>query len=216
MMYQPKILAFAGSLRRHSLNKRIVKVAAAGAEKAGAAVTYLDLNDVPMPVYNADDQIEFGFSEHTLRMQGLLHSHDGLLIATPSYNGSLPAALKNVIDWCSRENEVYRKTDVFPGKVAAIISASPGSLGGVRALGHLRDVLSSVKVQVLPTEIAVPFAAKRFDGNGTEMIDEQMKQSLEQLGVSLVEMLRRMQGWSGAGVDNGRLSPQTQRIRKNG
>ncbi len=215
-MKQPRILAFAGSLRQHSFNKRILKVAAAGAEKAGAAVTYLDLNEVPMPIYNADDQNKFGFSEHTLRMQGLLHSHDGLLIATPSYNGSLPAALKNVIDWCSRENELYRKADVFPGKMAAIMSASPGSLGGVRALGHLRDVLSSVKVHVLPAEIAVSFAAKSFDGNGTEMIDEQMKQSLEQLGASLVAMLRRTQGWAGAGSDNGRVSPQSQKVSESG
>lgn len=215
-MKQPRILAFAGSLRQHSFNQRILKVAAAGAEKAGAAVTYLDLNEVPMPIYNADDQIKFGFSEHTLRMQRLLHNHDGLLIATPSYNGSLPAALKNVIDWCSRENEFYRKADVFPGKMAAIMSASPGSLGGVRALGHLRDVLSSVKVHVLPVEIAVPFAAKRFDGNGTEMIDEQMKQSLEQLGGSLVAMLRRTQDWARVGIDNGRISTQSQRVGENG
>ncbi len=202
-----KILAFAGSLRQHSFNKRVLKIAIHGAKKAGAEVTYIDLKDFPISIYNADDQEQNGFSEHTLRLQGLLSSHDGLLIATPSYNGSLPAALKNVIDWTSRPNEQYQKEDIFPGKVAAIMSASPGSLGGVRALAHLRDVLTSVKVQVLPTEVAVPFVNDHFDGIGGEMLDDQMRKSLESLGASVVEMLGRLHGRSSL-VHNNRNNVQ--------
>jgi len=192
MTYEPKILAFAGSLRRHSYNKRVLQIAVDGAIKAGAAVTSIDLNDFPMPIYNADDHVANGFDEHALKLQELLTQNDGLLISTPSYNGSLSAALKNAIDWTSRANDIYQKADVYPGKMAGIISASPGSLGGIRALAHLRGVLSSVKVHVLPSEAAVPYVKGKFDGDGTEMIDEKMKESLEGLGASLVEMLRRL------------------------
>jgi len=189
MTKKPKILAFSGSLREHSLNKRVLKTAISGAENAGAEVTYIDLRDYPMPIYNPDDQEENGMDENALRLQGLLVQHDGFLIASPEYNGSISSALKNVIDWASRPNEQYNRSDVFPGKAAAMITASPGSFGGVRALAHLRGVLTSVGVIVLPKEIAVSFADKMFNGEDGEMADKGMKKILEGLGASLVEML---------------------------
>ena len=194
MTPKPKILAFAGSLRQHSFNKRVLKTAIKGAEEAGAEVTYIDLCDYPMPIYNPDDQEENGMDENALRFQGLLAEHDGLLIASPEYNGSVSAALKNAIDWASRQNEQYSKSDVFPGKVAAMITASPGSFGGVRSLAHLRGVLTSVGVIVLPAEIAVSFSNKMFNGDDGEMADEGMKKILEELGSSLVEMLKKTRG----------------------
>lgn len=211
MIHKPRILAVAGSLRHCSYNKRILKIAAEGASKAGAKVTQIDLNDFPMPIYNADDHEQFGFNEHALRLQGFLNRHDGLLIATPSYNGSLPAVLKNAIDWASRPNEQYQKSDIFPGKVAAIMSASPGSLGGVRALAHLRDVLTSVKVHVLPGEVAVTFVEERFNGDNSEMIDREMIYTLENLGQSLVERLRLTQPRPDIGGGNGRPICQLQK-----
>jgi chromate reductase, NAD(P)H dehydrogenase (quinone) len=187
-------LAFSGSLREHSLNKRVLKTAIKGAQRAGAEVTYIDLRDYPMPIYNPDDEEENGIDENALRFQKLLTQHDGLLIASPEYNGSLPAGLKNAIDWASRQNDQYRRSDVFSGKVAAMITASPGSFGGVRSLAHLRGVLTSVGVNVLPAEIAVSFADSKFDGSGEEMSDEKMKRILEGLGASLVELLRKTHG----------------------
>ena len=194
MNRKPKILAFAGSLRSASLNKRVLKTAIKGAEKAGAEVTYIDLRDHPMPIYNSDDHERDGFDENALKLQGLLTEHDGLLIASPEYNGSLPAALKNAIDWASRQSDKYERSKVFPGKVAAMMTASPGSLGGVRSLAHLRGVLTSVGVIVLPQEIAVTFAEDKFTGGGEEMTDERTRGNLEALGASLVEMLRKMRG----------------------
>src|ERR671929_360879 len=191
---RPKILAFAGSLREHSLNKRVLKTAVKGAEKAGAEVTYIDLRDYPMPIYNSDDHDRDGFDEHALRLQGLLVEHDGLLLASPEYNGSLPAALKNAIDWASRQSDRYERSKIFRGKVAAMMTASPGSLGGVRSLAHLRGVLTSVGVLVLPQEVAVTFAEGRFADGSEEMTDEKMKGTLEALGAALVEMLRKTHG----------------------
>lgn len=191
---RPKILAFAGSLREHSLNRRVLKTAIKGAEKAGAEVTSIDLRDYPMPFYNSDDHERGGFDENALRLQSLLVEHEGLLIASPEYNGSLPAALKNAIDWASRQSDRYERSRIFRGKVAAMISASPGSLGGVRSLSHLRGVLTSVGVVVLPQEVAVTFAEDKFAGGGDEMTDERTRRNLEALGAALVEMLRRMRG----------------------
>src|SRR5437868_11908126 len=191
---KPKVLAFAGSLRERSLNKRVLKAAVRGAQAAGAEVTYIDLRDFPMPLYNSDDHERDGFDENALRLQGLLVEHDGLLIASPEYNGSLPAALKNAIDWASRQSDRYERSRIFRGKVAAMMTASPGSLGGVRSLAHLRGVLTSVGVVVLPQEVAVTFAEDKFAGDGEEMTDEKMKGSLEALGAALVEMLKMRGG----------------------
>lgn len=194
MTKKVKILAFAGSLRKQALSKRVVKTAIKGAENAGAEVTYVDLRDYPMPIYNLDDHEKSGFDEPALRLQGLFTQHDGFLIATPEYNGSLSAALKNAIDWVSRPSDLYPRSAVFAGKFAAIMASSPGSLGGVRSLAHLRGVLTSVSVNVLPQEIAVAFAEEKFTGDDEEMIDETMKARLEELGGLLVEMLKKTHG----------------------
>ncbi|HJP91631.1 MAG TPA: NAD(P)H-dependent oxidoreductase [Pyrinomonadaceae bacterium] len=191
MTTQIKILAFAGSLREHALSKRVVKTAIKGAKRAGAEVTYIDLRDYPMPIYNLDDHEKNGFNEQALKLQGLFTQHDGFLIATPEYNGSLSAALKNTIDWVSRRSDLYPRSVVFAGKFAAMMALSPGSLGGVRSLSHLRGVLTSINVNVLPQEIAVPFAEDKFSGDDEEMIDETMKARLEELGALLVEMLKK-------------------------
>lgn len=191
MTQTPKILAFSGSLREHSFSKRVLKTAIKGAEKAGGHVTFVDLRDYPMPVYNPDEEEENGFHENARKFQALLAQHDGFLIASPEYNGSLSGALKNAIDWASRRGDTYQRSEVFPGKFAAIMTSSPGSFGGVRCLSHLRGVLTSVGVNVLPSEIAVSFVESSFNGDGVEMTDEKMKRILEDLGGSLVEMLRR-------------------------
>ena len=189
-----KILAFAGSLREHALRKRVLKTASKGATRAGAEVTYDHLRDYPMPIYNLDDHEKNGFDEHALKLQGLFTQHDGFLIATPEYNGSLSAALKNAIDWVSRPSDLYPRSAVFTGKFAAMMASSPGSLGGVRSLSHLRGVLTSISVNVLPQEIAVPFAEDKFAGDDEEMLDETMKVRLEELGDLLVEMLKKTHG----------------------
>lgn len=98
MTQKPKILAFSGSLREHSFGKRVLKTAMKGAEKAGADVTFGDLRDYPMPIYNPDDEEENGFDDSARKFQALLAQHDGFLIASPEYNGSLSAALKNTAD----------------------------------------------------------------------------------------------------------------------
>jgi len=185
----PKILAIAGSLREQSYNKRVLAIAVEGAREAGAEVTTVDLRDFPMPIYNADAQERLGFDEQASRLQGLMAEHQGLLIATPEYNGSIPGGLKNAIDWTSRKSDKYAMYEVYKGKTAAIITASPGQFGGLRCMTHLRGVLTIAGVTVLPMEIAVPFVSQKFDGDSSEITDEKTETLLTKLGKSLADAL---------------------------
>lgn len=194
-----KILAISGSLREHSYNKRVLNIAVEGARMAGAEVTVVDLRDFPMLIFNSDE-CKKEFDANAARFQDLLAAHDGLLIASPEYNGSIPGGIKNVIDWASRPSPKYEKAvQVFRGKTAAIMTASQGSLGGVRSLAHMRGMLTIMFVNVLPTEIAVTFVQDKFDGDGPEMTDEKMKKILGDLGASLVRMLEKLQEGTAAG-----------------
>ena len=194
MSYTPKILAVTGSLREHSYNRRVLQTAAVGAQRAGGEVTVVDLRDYPLPIYDADIQEKEGFPENAVQLQKLLLEHDGLLIASPEYNASLPAVLKNMIDWTSRASGEIKLGQCYKGKVAAIMTASPGTFGGIRCLGHIRDILTILLVNALPSEIAVGRAHEMFDGNETEMIDEKMKGILQELAKSLVDTLRKTHG----------------------
>ena len=185
-----KILALAGSYRKNSYNRRVLNMAIDGAREAGADVTLLDLNDYPMPIYNADEVETNGFDAAAYRFQDVLNVHSAFLIASPEYNGSLPGGFKNAIDWASRSNDKYKMYEVFRGKSAAIMTASPGQFGGLRCLGDLRGVLTIMGINVLPSEIAVPFVSQKFDGVGTTMTDEKTKKLLENLGASLVAIVK--------------------------
>lgn len=185
----PKILAVAGSFREHSYNKRVLNIAAEGARNAGAEVTVIDLRDFPLPIYDADMQANGAFDENAMRLQNIFNEHDGFLIASPEYNGSIPGGFKNAIDWISRANDRYKMYEPVSGKSAALITASPGQFGGLRCLAHLRAVFSGMGVHVLPMEVAVPFVSQKFDGDGIEMTDEKMKGVIESLAKKLVSGL---------------------------
>lgn len=193
MSTAPKILAFAGSARAGSFNKKLVQVAARGAEQAGAEVTYIDFVDFPMPLYDQDLQEREGFPESVLAFKGLMKSHQGFLIACPEYNSSITPLLKNAIDWASRPEpgEAPLALTCFKGKTAAIMSTSPGGLGGLRCLGHVRSILESIGVLVIPDQIAVPGAMKVFDEQG-QLTDDAQRKGVEGLGASLAQLLFKL------------------------
>lgn len=183
-----KILAFAGSTRKDSFNKKLAAVAARTAEKAGAQVTLVDLADYRMPLYDGDLESESGLPEAAARLKRLMAEHDGLLIAAPEYNGSITAVLKNTIDWLSRPGAV--EGSVFQGKVATLMSASPGGLGGLRGLVHVRAILTNLGVLVLPGQQAVSGAGKAFDDEGN--LDESNQRRVDEVVTALVETLGRL------------------------
>src|SRR5262245_35742367 len=101
-MSMPKILAFAGSTRTESYNKKLVRIAAAGARQAGAEVTLIDLRDLPLPLFDEDLESSEGLPPNARRLKDLFLAHHGLLISAPEYNSSISGVLKNAIDWVSR------------------------------------------------------------------------------------------------------------------
>jgi chromate reductase, NAD(P)H dehydrogenase (quinone) len=191
MAYTPKILAFAGSTRIDSYNKRLVKIAAAGAKAAGAEVTYIDLRDLPLPLYDEDLEAREGLPANARTLKDLMISHQGLLIASPEYNSSLTAVLKNAIDWASRPAPNEAPLAAFAGKVAAIMSTSPGGLGGLRGLVHLRSILGNIKVLVLPDQVAVPNAGEVFNADGS-LKDPQKQESVGNLGKNVADILFKL------------------------
>lgn len=191
MSYTPKILAFAGSLRVESYNKKLVKIAQAGAEAAGASVTYIDLRDYPLPIFDEDFESENGLPENGRKLKDLFITHDGLLIASPEYNSSMSAAFKNTIDWVSRPVEGQPPFECFIDKVAAIMATSPGALGGLRGLVHVRSLLGNIKVTVLPEQVAVPSAAKAFDQQG-RLSDSGRQTAVKALGKNLAHTIAKL------------------------
>ncbi len=186
-----KILAFSGSARKDSYNQKLVKIAAAGAEKAGAEVTLINLADFPMPIFNQDLESATGMPDEAREFKRLLIDHDGFLIASPEYNSAFSPLLKNAIDWASRREGDETPLLAYKGKVAAIMSASPGALGGLRGLMFLRVVLSNIGVTVLASQHAVPGAAQAFNAQGS-LLDAQMQDSIDRLGAELSVTLGKL------------------------
>jgi NAD(P)H-dependent FMN reductase len=193
MAYTPRILAFAGSIRKDSFNKKLVKVAADAARAAGAQVTYADLRDLPMPLYDGDLEAEQGLPENAKKFKALLSANDGFLISAPEYNSSITGVLKNAIDWASRPVPGEAPLACFAGKVVALMSASPGALGGLRGLVTVRSLLSNIRVIVLPDQVAIPKAHEAFDPQG-RLKDPKQQAGIEALGRDLAGMLIKLKG----------------------
>ncbi len=191
-MTAPKILAFAGSTRTESFNKKLIRVAAAAAREAGAEVTLIDLRDLKLPLYDQDDEEAHGLPPGALKLKELMGTHDGLLISAPEYNSSLPAVLKNAIDWASRKATPDEPAlQSFTGKVAGLMSASPGALGGLRGLVHLRAILSNIKVLVLPQQMAISKAHEAFAEDGT-LKDPKQQAAIAGIAEGLANTLRKL------------------------
>lgn len=187
----PRILAFAGSTRRDSYNKKLLKIAASGAKEAGAEVTIIDLRDFPLPLYDGDLEEQEGLPENARKLKTLFIQHWGLLIASPEYNSSISGVLKNTIDWVSRPVDDAPPLVEFNGKVAALMSASPGALGGLRGLVHVRAILGNIGVLVLPEQVAVPKANDAFQADGA-LKDQKQQASVRQLGAKMAGLLQKL------------------------
>ncbi len=188
-----KILAFSGSLRKSSWNQKLIKVCAAGAEAAGAEVTVINLADYEMPIYNEDVETESGLPDNVQRLKYLFKQHNGLLIASPEYNSSITAALKNTIDWVSRPADGEKPLECFAGKVAGLIATSPGGLGGLRGLVHARAILQNIQVIVVPHQMAVAKAFEAFDENGN-LIDADQRDKVQAIGKTVAEVASKLNG----------------------
>lgn len=194
MASKPKILVFAGSQRTDSFNKKLARLATEAAQAAGAEATFLDFRDYPMPLYDQDLEQREGLPEPAKKFKEVMRSHQGLIIASPEHNSSISALLKNAIDWASRQADPSEPgLACFAGKVAAIMSASPGALGGLRGLVHLRSILGNIQVLVLPDQLAIMKANEAFESDGA-LKDANQQASVERIAKKLVSTVAKLQG----------------------
>ncbi len=189
MTHTPKILAFAGSLRKDSFNKIMLRVAVEGAKSAGAEVSLIDLKDFLVPLYDGDNEIEYGLPDNAIKLQELMLASDGFLIASPEYNSGISGTLKTYIDWTSRGRGELKAGECYAGKAAVIMSASPGGLGGIRALPNVRTILASMGMHVLADEFALGKAHESFNEDGTAKADF-VKNKLQSLGKTLADFIK--------------------------
>lgn len=192
MAIVPKILVFAGSVRSGAFSGRTADAAQKELAMQGAEVTRISLGDYPLPIMDEDLERENGVPENAVRLGRLIAAHDGLLIATPEYNGSIPPLLKNTIDWVSR----VRRGDGRPvrplaGKVVGLCSSSNGHFAGIRCINHLRAVLVRCQMEVVTPECSVPEGSSAFGEDG-HFRDERLRQSMEHLCRTLLETSRML------------------------
>jgi NAD(P)H-dependent FMN reductase len=193
-MNAPKILVFAGSTRSGSYNKLLSKCAAEALRAAGAEVTWLDLRDLALPLYDGDLEEEKGLPDGAKKLKAAMQASDGFLIASPEYNSSITGVLKNAIDWASRtESDDEPSLIAFRGKVAALVSASPGALGGMRGLVTLRSILGNIGVVVLPDQLSISNAHEAF-AEGGKLKDEKKAKQLAAIAKSLAQIAAKHRG----------------------
>jgi chromate reductase len=183
---QIKILALCGSSRRDSVNQKLLDIAALGAVDAGAQVSLMRWHDFPLPIYDGDWEAEHGLPERAHALKVLLARHHALLVASPEHNGGYTALLKNALDWASRPSESDPTgLKVFAGKVAAVVSASPGILGGMRAQTALQISLNKLGLLVIPNSFALGLAHQAF-GEQRCLKDGDVDQNVRGIGAALV------------------------------
>jgi NAD(P)H-dependent FMN reductase len=175
-----RILALAGSTREDSLNKKLALNAAEMARQMGASVTFIDIRDYPMPFYDGDLEATMGMPSNAKQLRQHFVDAQVILIASPEYNASVSAVLKNAIDWTSRSPNGGGSREAFKDKKIAIMSVSPGNNGGARGLPHLRTIMEDVGGIVLPQQVSVPNGNSAFDAQGN-LTNPQAKSELQQL-----------------------------------
>ncbi len=171
-----KLLAFAAALRTASLNRLLIRQAAAILRKApGIDLDLADFREFEMPMYDGDLETRDGIPPGGVEFIRRIQMADGLVIATPEYNGGMPGTLKNAIDWASR-------TDPIPleGKPVVLLGASPGGLGAVRGLAHCRVPLQTIGAYVYPDMFGLPRAHQAFDASGA-FVDRHQQTRLQDL-----------------------------------
>jgi chromate reductase, NAD(P)H dehydrogenase (quinone) len=186
------ILVFAGSARRDSLNRKFARLAAQAVDAAGGRATLLELADYPLPLYHGDLEAAEGLPDNARALKDIFIAHRGLLIVSPEYNSSIPPLLKNTLDWVSRPRPEQTGYVPFEGKAAALMSASPGALGGMRGLRHLRDVLTELRMIILPKQVSLTAANRAFDEAGN-LGDPAMAERLAGLVGELLGMVKRLE-----------------------
>lgn len=171
------------------MHGKLARLAARELRNAGMPVTLADLREYPMPLYDGDSEAAQGMPDTARRFKELVREHDALVVASPEYNGSFSALVKNTIDWISRPAPGEPPLTVFRAKPAALLSASPGPGAGKRGLRHLRELLEMIGMKVVPTQVAVARALEAFDESGN-LVRPEDQAAMRELVRELAEAVR--------------------------
>jgi chromate reductase, NAD(P)H dehydrogenase (quinone) len=186
-----QLLAFCGSARKESGNRRLLALAVKAARAAGAEVTEFDLRADLLPLYDGDLEAQHGLPQAARDLKQLFAAHDGFLIASPEYNGFFPPLLKNALDWVSRPAPDLPAP--YAGKTAGLLAASPGALGGIRCLPHLRLLLSNLGVTVSPAQMALGRADQAFAADGS-LAEANQQSMLDKTVADLIRLTAAVKG----------------------
>jgi NAD(P)H-dependent FMN reductase len=189
----PKILVLAGSVRSGSFSARLAARVVKEFLEAGAEVTWISLIDYTLPLYDADLEAKSGTPENAHKLKRQMMAHEGVFIATPEYNASVPPLLKNAIDWVSRVRERNESAlAAFHDRAFALGATSDRSTGGLYALLALRQVLEiGCGALVIPEQISVPRASEAFD-EMDDLRDESAKADLQRIVRRLIETAQEL------------------------
>ena len=180
------VVGVSGSLRRQSFNTALLG-AAVGLMPSGSTLTVRTLHRIPL--FNADDEAENGIPSPVAELKEVIVAADGLILATPEYNNSIPGVFKNAIDWLSRPPSDIKR--VFGGKPVAIIGASAGGFGTVLSQAAWLPVMRTLGASIWAGgRLVVPRAGNVFDGDGT-LIDDSVRRQLETFLAGFVAALSR-------------------------
>jgi NAD(P)H-dependent FMN reductase len=187
-MPNPRILVVPGSLRTKSYNVRLAALASKELTLADAEVTRISLSDYPLPIYDADSLNRSGPPRNAVKLKQLFTAHQGIFIASPEYNASIPPLIKNTIDWISVVRERGEPPlAAFQNRIFALGGASPRPSGALHSLLALRQVLTvGCRTLVLAEQVSVPNAEHAFDAMD-ELIDPEVADQLKRTAHKLVD-----------------------------
>ena len=185
-----KLIAFSGSIRKDSLNKKLLAVAVGMVGAKNIEIEVINLADYDMPIYNGDIEAS-AIPDNAIKLHGHFKKVDGFIIASPEYNSSFSPLLKNVIDWVSRPMKGEKSLSALSNKTVLVISASMGNLGGLRGLYQLRSVLENIGIFVLPTMFSLPSAHLAFDEKN-DLSDANYKKMLEDAVGGMIDFTTKL------------------------
>ena len=174
----PKIALVSGSLRSGSLNTKLIGTALKAMQGLGAETNLVNLADYDLPVYHQDMEAESGLPEQAVALKQVLGASDAWIVASPEYNGFPSPLLVNAYTWCSR-GDADQMYATFHGKMALVMGASPGAMGGLRAVNPHRTLLQNLGVHVLSNTVAIGGAFKAFDETTGDLVNAKQQSILQ-------------------------------------
>jgi len=187
-----KLLLISGSARRGSFNGMLAAAAARLAASQGVETDLVAPADLRLPLYDGDLEEEEGLPASVVALKARFIAADAILFACPEYNSSITPLLKNLIDWVSRAgSDDEAPLTAYKGKVAGLVAASPGALGGMRGLVTVRSILGNIGVIVVPTQFALSKAHEAFDAEGN-LVNDRAGKSLEAVVLEVIRVAKAL------------------------